>query len=251
MPDEWPEGYGRVVLAEVDSTLDEARRRYETLQEGPIWLLALNQTKARGRRGRPWAHPKGNFAATLILPFTERSETIALRSFVAALALHDAFVTLTGRTDPFALKWPNDVLLNGAKVAGILLEGLAPRGGVPGLAIGIGVNLAEAPSPEDVEARALRPVALAQETGALVRPEEFLNVLATHYALHERTMCSFGFAPIREAWLARASHLGQTITARVGTDTLTGTFETLDERGHLVLTSDGTRHAIPAADVFF
>ncbi|KAA2316162.1 biotin--[acetyl-CoA-carboxylase] ligase [Pseudooceanicola sediminis] len=251
MPDDWPDGYGRVVLAEVDSTLDEARRRYSTLQEGPIWLLALNQTKARGRRGRPWAHPRGNFAATLILPLAERADTIALRSFVTALAVHDAFVTLTGRTDPFSLKWPNDVLLNGSKVAGILLESLAPNAGMPGLAIGIGVNLAEAPAPQDVEPQALRPVALAQETGALVRPEEFLNVLAVHYATHEATMRSLGFGPIRDAWLARASHLGQTITARVGTETLTGVFETLDERGHLVLTCEGRRHAIPAADVFF
>jgi BirA family transcriptional regulator, biotin operon repressor / biotin---[acetyl-CoA-carboxylase] ligase len=251
MPDDWPAGYGRVVLAEVDSTLDEARRRYEALQEGPIWLLAVNQTKARGRRGRPWSHPKGNFAATLILPLAERPDTVALRSFVSALALHDTFVTLTGRTDPFSLKWPNDVLLNGAKVAGILLEGLPSKAGVPGLAIGIGVNLAEAPTPDEVEPTALRPVALAQETGSLVRPEEFLNVLAVHYASHEATMRTMGFGPIRQAWLARASHLGQTITARVGTDTLTGTFETLDDRGHLVLSSEGTRHAIPAADVFF
>ncbi len=114
-----------------------------------------------------------------------------------------------------------------------------------------GVNLAEAPGADEVEPGALRPVSLAQETGALVRPEEFLDTLASHYAAHEVTFRTFGFEPIRKAWLSRAAHLGSEITARFGDQSLTGTFETVNEAGHLVLKVDGVRHTIAAAEVFF
>lgn len=249
IPEDWPGGYDRVVLDSVGSTLDEAAQRFETLRR-PLWLMAREQTKARGRRGRPWVAPKGNFAATLVLPLVEPPEKTALRSFVAALALHEAVTSLTGRAEGLTLKWPNDVLLNGGKLAGILLEGMN-RKGQTGLSIGIGVNLLEAPVPEEVEARALHPVSLLAETGAKVSQEEMLNALAVAYAAHEVTFRTFGFGPIRQAWLQRASHVGQQITARFGNTELTGIFETVDEKGHLVLATGATRHRIAAADVFF
>ncbi|MEL6417973.1 MAG: biotin--[acetyl-CoA-carboxylase] ligase, partial [Pseudomonadota bacterium] len=133
----WPAGYGQRVLASVDSTLDEAARIAPTLS-GPQWILALHQTAARGRRGRAWAMSAGNFAATLVLPITEAPAQAALRSFVAALALREALLAVTGRDDAFALKWPNDVLLRGGKVAGILLESVGSGKSVSHLAIGIG-----------------------------------------------------------------------------------------------------------------
>ena len=246
----WPEGYGRRVLAEVDSTMAEAARLAPGLA-GPEWICARRQTGARGRRGRVWHMPEGNFAATLVLRPTEAPGVVALRSFVAALALFDAVVAVTGRAQGLALKWPNDVLLNGGKLAGILLESLGSRGGALHLAIGIGVNLAEAPGADEVEPGAVRPVALAMETGALVTPEEFLGVLAGAYARHEAQFVTYGFAPIREAWLARAARLGEVITARTGREAITGTFETVDAEGHLVLSTAKGRVAIPAADVFF
>ena len=107
---EWPLGYGRRVLARVDSTLDEARRMTPGLT-GPEWILAHEQTAARGRRGRAWKMPVGNFAATLILRPTEPVAQAALRSFVAALALHDALASAVGESAGLALKWPNDCLL--------------------------------------------------------------------------------------------------------------------------------------------
>ncbi|MEM8581197.1 MAG: biotin--[acetyl-CoA-carboxylase] ligase, partial [Pseudomonadota bacterium] len=113
----WPAGVEKRVLAEVDSTNAEAARIAPTLA-GPTWILGLHQTAARGRRGRAWVNPRGNFAATLVMRPSEPPERVALRSFVAALALRDALVRATGQADAFALKWPNDVLLNGGKVAG-------------------------------------------------------------------------------------------------------------------------------------
>ena len=177
----WPDGYDRIVLDQTDSTNAEAARRARTLL-GPTWILALTQTAARGRRGRAWSMQPGNFAATLALRPAETAETVALRSFVAALSLYDAFVAVTGRTDSFSLKWPNDVLLNGGKVAGILLESIGRGAHLDHLAIGIGVNLAASPTQSDVEDRALRPVSIKEETGVVVSPEEFLTHLAQSYA---------------------------------------------------------------------
>ena len=246
----WPEGYGRRVLDEVDSTLDEAARVAPGLG-GPEWILARRQTAGRGRRGRGWADPKGNFAATLVLCPVGDPATIALRSFVASLALLDACVGLTGRAEGFALKWPNDVLLNGGKLAGILLESAGQGGTVTRLSIGIGVNLVEAPPVESVEDGALRPVSLLSETGIQVQPEEFLTHLAAAYARYEEQFAMLGFGPIRTAWLDRAAKLGQVITARTGNSETTGTFETVDGGGNLVLLTPKGRVSIPAADVYF
>lgn len=246
----WPAGYVRRVLAEIDSTNAEGLRIGAGLA-GPEWVLARRQSAGRGRRGRAWADTPGNFAATLVLPDPGTPDRAALRSFIAALALHDAFVAATGRAQGLALKWPNDVLLNGGKVAGILLESAGAAGRPAPLAIGFGVNLVAAPAPEAVEAGALRPVSLMSETGVAVAPEEFLALLAPAFARLEAQFAAYGFAPIREAWLGRAARLGETVTARTGHDEVTGVFETVDAAGNLVLRTSRARRAIAAAEVFF
>ncbi|MGR3660114.1 MAG: biotin--[acetyl-CoA-carboxylase] ligase [Paracoccaceae bacterium] len=235
-----------MVLSETDSTNAEATRIAPSLS-GPTWILAIKQTAGRGRRGRAWVDPIGNFAATLVMRPTETPDKIALRSFTASLALYDTFVALTGRPAGFALKWPNDVLLNGGKIAGILLENLASSH----LAIGIGVNLKQAPSPAEIDAKAVAPVSLLSETGADISPEDFLDTLAPKYAHWEHQLITYGFAPIREAWLSRAARLGQPITARTTKTEITGTFETIDATGQLVLSTAKGRQTIPAADIFF
>ena len=224
---------------------EAARRAPSTSQ--PTWIFAHSQTAAKGRRGRAWVQPAGNFSATLLLPPGPPPAEQALRSFVAALALDAALVELTGRPDLFALKWPNDVLLAGGKLAGILLEGY----GSGHLAVGIGVNLAAAPDKSHVEDSAVAPVALAEVTGVSIAAEEFLAPLAAHFARFEAQLSTYGFAPIRTAWLARAARLGQVVTARTLRDETTGTFETVDESGQLVLSTAKGRVTIPAADVYF
>jgi BirA family biotin operon repressor/biotin-[acetyl-CoA-carboxylase] ligase len=244
----WPDGYARRVLEVIDSTNAEAARIAPDLA-GPEWILGLEQTAARGRRGRAWVNPKGNFAATLVMRPTEAPELVALRSFVAALALFDAFEAVSGTSAGLSLKWPNDVLMNGGKVAGILLESLGGPGGH--LAIGIGINLIAAPRPDQVEAGAVPPVCLLNETGKRVTPEQMLEALAQSYAAREAAFVTYGFAPIRSAWLERAARLGEVITARTGREEVTGTFETVDAQGNLVLKTHKDRRAIAAADVFF
>jgi len=241
----WPDGYGRHVFDVLDSTLSEAARMASTLS-GPSWILALEQTNARGRRGRAWSTPRGNFAGTLIMRRREEPGVAALRSFVTSLALYRAFVAVTGQAEAFALKWPNDVLLKGGKVAGILLESIGDH-----LVIGIGVNLAHAPGADEVEARALTPMSLAETLDIDVAPEVFLDVLAVEYAALEAQFTAHGFAPIRRAWLSHAAKLGEVITARTMRDETVGTFEDVDEAGNLILQTANGRAAITAADVYF
>lgn len=218
---------------------------------GPAWIQAGQQTEGRGRRNRPWSSPPGNFYATLVMRPTETGETVALRSFTAALALRDAFVALTGLPDAFTLKWPNDVLLNGGKVAGILLESTSQGQGISTLCIGIGVNLIAAPDPSQVEPGATRPVSLLAETGLRVTPESFLDHLAPAFARWEAIFTTEGFAPVRVAWLGHAARLGERILARTGSSTREGVFQTIDAGGNLVLQTAQGPVAIPAAEVFF
>lgn len=242
---DWPQGYTRHVFDTLDSTLSEAARMAPTLA-GPAWILAVEQTAARGRRGRAWSTPRGNFAGTLIMTRTGSPADAALRSFVTSLALRDAFVAVTGRPDAFALKWPNDVLLNGGKVAGILLETLGDH-----LVIGIGVNLVHAPRSDQVEAGAVLPVSLRVETGMDVAPTNFLDALAAAYARWETQYTTYGFAPVRTAWLAHAARIGEVVTARTMRDETVGVFEDVDEQGNLILNTSKGRVAITAADVYF
>lgn len=247
LSDNWPTGVGRIVLPEIDSTNSEAGRVAPSLN-GPTWILALRQTQGKGRRGRAWHDPEGNFAASYVTRPGGPPDLVAQRSFVAALALHEALVTVTGRPEAFALKWPNDVLLNGGKLAGILLESIGQGAQVGHLIIGIGVNLRHAPAGE---AGAVAPVSLMGETGTHVTPQEFLDLLAPAFVRWEDQLVTYGFAPIRRAWLDRAARLGQVITARMVTESVTGTFEGIDATGALQLREAHGLRTIPAADVYF
>lgn len=240
----------RHICDSLDSTNAHALR-LAPVTPGPAWVLAYEQTAGKGRRARPWVSPRGNFHATLLLHPKEPAAQVALRSFAAALALRDALVALTDLPKAFTLKWPNDVLLNGGKLAGILLESASSGAGVSHLAIGTGVNLIAAPDASLVEQGALKPVSLLSETGLRVDPETFLTHLASAYANWEHTFTTQGFAPLRAAWLAQAARLGENIRARTGTTTHHGTFETIDDTGALILRTDHGPIAIPAAEVFF
>jgi BirA family biotin operon repressor/biotin-[acetyl-CoA-carboxylase] ligase len=242
----WPEGYDRLILDQTDSTMAEAARRASEISR-PTWILAHSQTQAKGRQGRAWANPEGNFAATLLMRPEGAVAEAALRSFVAANALLETLALHVAR-DQLAQKWPNDVLLSGGKVAGILLESAGTAKGVDWLAIGIGVNLNAAPV--GLEDANFAPVSLSDH-GASVAPEEFLSQLAVHFAKEEARFTQDGFEPIRADWLAHAARIGDQITARTSREEITGIFETIDTAGNLVLRRNGTTQVISAADVYF
>ena len=229
-------------LGEIDSTSAEAARRAHGGDFGPVWLQADRQTAARGRNGRDWAAPEGNLYATLLVPCDLPPGQAALTSFVACLAVADLLDTLSGSPARTTLKWPNDPLFDGRKIAGVLLES-----GQGWLTVGIGVNLAHYPDGARWPA-----TSVAEGTGRPApTPLAALDVLSTAYAHREATFREEGFGPIRRAWLSRAAHLGEPIEVRMPKETLTGTFEGIAEDGTLMLeTPDGPRR-IAAADVHF
>ncbi|NBB17132.1 biotin--[acetyl-CoA-carboxylase] ligase [Caulobacter sp. SLTY] len=237
-----------IAFDELDSTNAEARRRAEAGETGPVWLTAGRQTAGRGRRGRNWETGQGrNLAATLLLTTQRPPAEAAQISFVAALAvadLADAFVPPSIVT----LKWPNDPLISGTKASGVLIEsGPAPGGGL-WLAIGIGVNLAEAPlNPE-------RPATTfaAHMTAPPPAPLDALNILAASFARWLDLWDRLGFPAVAEAWTRRAHGLGEPCVARLGTETLHGVAEGLDPDGAFRLRlPDGMLRRITAGDVFF
>ncbi|PYE84156.1 biotin--[acetyl-CoA-carboxylase] ligase [Pseudoroseicyclus aestuarii] len=242
----WPEGFGLVQLDEAVSTMDEARRLLPDL-ERPTWVMAHRQSGGRGRRGRSWQMPEGNLAATLIYRPEATPHEAAKRSFLAGLALFEALAIHVDRTR-LSLKWPNDVLLDDRKVAGILLESAGAGAYVDWLSIGIGVNVAGVP--EGLEAEAFPPISLA-EAGAEVTAEEVLTLIAEMFATEEGKLGAFGFPYLREEWLRHAARIGEVITARLPDEEVTGRFDTVDMDGNLMLeTAEGPR-LIAAADVFW
>ena len=243
----WPENTDRIILDEVDSTMAEAARRAPDLMR-PTWIMAHRQTAARGRRGRAWGGHDGNFAATYVMRPGGNPASAALRSFMAANALFEALALHIDRT-ALSLKWPNDVLLNDGKVAGILLESAGRAGQDDWLSIGLGVNLRGVP--KGLMRSDFPPVSLEGEGGEAVDTHTLLSELASNIATEERVFAEFGFGPIREDWLEKAARLGEVITARTARDEIIGRFETVDEAGQLVLTTPKGRVTIPAADVYF
>ena len=240
----WPQGYGRIRHQELDSTNSEARRLAEAGEPGPVWISAARQSAGRGRRGRAWDSGEGNLAATLLLrPRSQLSVTGQL-SFVAALAtaeMADHFAPSAAIT----VKWPNDVLAEGKKLAGILLEGGGASEG-NWLAIGIGVNLANFPEGTEFPATSLAQLGVATPSS-----EDALSVLAARFAGWYDAWMEDGFEIVRGAWLARASGLGAAIRARLPNETRCGVFEGIDDRGALLLNEQGRVRAIAAGEVFF
>lgn len=235
------------MLDSVDSTMSEAVRRLEKIQR-PTWVMAHSQTKARGRRGRAWVTPPGNLNATLIFRPEATPAEAAKRSFLAANALYAA-LSIYVPVEKLSLKWPNDVLLSGGKVAGILLESSGQGRFIDWLAIGIGVNLADVP--EGVTDAHFPPASLSTAVGRKIPAQEFLTVLADAYATQEEKLAHFGFKRIRDDWLRHAARLGEEITARTGNREITGIFDTVDNDGNLILITGTGPQAIAAADVYF
>lgn len=231
----------------LDSTNAEARRRAEAGEPGPVWITAAVQTAGRGRRGRAWVSPKGNLAATLLTVTDLPPAEAAQYSFVAALAASDLADTCLG-AGIARLKWPNDVLIHGRKAVGILVESGARPDGRLWLAVGIGVNLANAPTDVD------RPAAAFAEhmNGPPPSPADALEILASAFERWRKAWTTRGFAAIAEGWTARAMGLGEPCEARLPNRTLSGVAEGLDLDGALRLRlPDGGLERITAGDVFF
>jgi len=228
------------------STNAEALARGRAGERGPLWITAARQTTGRGRRGNAWVSEPGNLYASLLLSDVAPAAHLPELCFVVALALRDAVMDVApSSASQLQLKWPNDLLLDGAKLAGILIEAESV-GPVTAIAAGIGVNCAHHP-----DALAYPATSLAA-CGAAVMPGELLHALSgTMVARLAQWHRGAGFAAIRGEWLSHAAGIGGDIQVRLTDRELTGTFETLDPAGRLLLRlPGGALKAITVGEVF-
>ncbi|MEO0499924.1 MAG: biotin--[acetyl-CoA-carboxylase] ligase [Pseudomonadota bacterium] len=233
-----------VHLDTVGSTNDWIAAAAARAEPDGTWVRADRQTEGRGRRGRAWTSEPGNlFASTLVRPQMGEAAPHQL-SFIAALALFDMAERYVAR-ERLSLKWPNDLLLDGIKCAGILVEGRGARD-QPITIVGIGVNLSH--HPDDTE----RPATSFPAQGiAAPDPAEAAERLAASFAVRRADWRDSGFATIRSAWLARTAHkVGDPLEARLANRTVSGAFAGLGPDGALQLDRDGDITRIDAADVF-
>ncbi|HTZ37379.1 MAG TPA: biotin--[acetyl-CoA-carboxylase] ligase [Stellaceae bacterium] len=234
-----------VAYETVGSTNDEAKRLARDGAAEGLVVWAREQQAGRGRRGHVWASPPGNLYLSLLLRPNCRAAAAAQLGFVTALALAEALGEFAGTAIDLRFKWPNDVMGNGRKLAGILLETEMLAGDVPAfVVIGIGVNLAS--SPREVA----YPATSLIEEGVTLSPETLIPPLAERMAAWLETWRTSGFAAVREAWLGRAIGLGGPIRVRLEHATLDGAFLDLDEDGALLLGLPEGRRRIAAGEIF-
>lgn len=237
-------------LPSVDSTNAEAMRRALAGERGPLWILADTQTAGRGRSGRSWTSDAGNLQASLLLASRAAPAKAYQLALVAGLAVFETLAALLPRDGvDLHLKWPNDILMSGAKAGGILIESSTlpgTSGKNPGLivVIGIGLNIVSKPDLPD------RPTACLAEHGATPDPWTLLDLLAA-------TMDSWlalwadgdGFATVREAWLDRAHPIGERMAIHTGAERVSGAFAGLDPEGALLLDTEGGVRRFTFGDV--
>jgi BirA family biotin operon repressor/biotin-[acetyl-CoA-carboxylase] ligase len=228
------------------STNDEAKTLARAGAPAGTIVWADEQSAGRGRRGRVWLSPPGNLYLSLVLRPDGGPARAAQLGFVAALGLGDALAALAGPALQLRNKWPNDLLANGKKLAGILLESeTSAADRVDFVIVGIGVNIAAAPAEVEYPA-----TSLATEGVAGVTPAVLLAGFARHFEIWERRWGAAGFAAVRAAWLPRASGLGEPIRVRLERSTLLGRFLDLDADGALVLEEAQGSRRIAAGEVF-
>ena len=240
------EAIRRIAFETLGSTNAEALAHARAGERGPLWVTAGRQTAGRGRRGNVWTSESGNLYASLLLTDPAPPAHLPELCFVVALGVRDATTAAAPRlAGVLKLKWPNDVLLDGAKLAGILIEAES-QGGSTAVAAGIGVNCAHHPS------GLAYPVTSLAAHGAAVTPDDLFQALSR--AMIQRLAQwnrGSGFAGIRAEWLKHAAGIGGDIVVRLPDRELSGRFETLDRMGRLMLRLPaGKLEAITVGEVF-
>ena len=225
--------------ASLPSTQDYVKELVEEgLPEG-IVVQCLEQKKGRGRHGREWVSPIGNLYMSVLLRPDCPVAQVGQLSFVAAVALSAAMDTVLEPGHSKTLKWPNDILIDGKKVSGILIEKEGE-----GYALGMGVNILSAPD----DAICLKDVAGDNRLAIHPFRDTVLEKLGHYYDLWQEQ----GFSPIRGEWLKQAHGLNDPLKARIGDDEKEGIFRDIDEEGHLVIEdADGKLFDINSGEVYF
>jgi BirA family transcriptional regulator, biotin operon repressor / biotin---[acetyl-CoA-carboxylase] ligase len=238
-----PHGYRLRHLAEIDSTNAEAMRLSAGGERGPLWIWSDRQLQGRGRQGRSWVSEAGNLYATLLLTLEMPAAAAGSLSVAVSLAVLGALRRFIGSRAKLELKWPNDVLIDGRKAAGILVESTI-RGEGMVFAIGCGLNLRSAPSGTRYGAAALAG------HGVQVEPREALEALSEEVdRLLRRWNAGAGFRELRTEWLQSARGLGGVVNVAVGGRTVEGYFEGLSDKGGLLLRNQSGLQELHAGEV--
>ncbi len=244
-----PAVYNLIAFETVESTMAEARALAEQGEEAApdgtlIW--AREQTKGRGRRGNTWDSPRGNFYSSLIVRPDVPASRAAELSFVTGCAIFDTVGEVCEPGFECRLKWPNDILINDAKIGGLLLETKAEAGQpVDYVIIGFGMNLKSHPKDTPF------PATDFVDQGQAIPDTVFLEAYARHFMEWAARWVEDGFEPIRKQWKWRASGIGKKIVVRLSDEDLEGIFEDIAEDGSLLLNQDGKIRKIAAGDVYF
>ena len=243
-----PDGFVLHAHQRLGSTNDEARRLAEAGAPAGSVVLAAEQSRGRGRHGRSWASPPGNLYASVLLRPDCAMAVATQLSLVAGLALAEALAALGPPGADLQLKWPNDVLIDGAKTAGVLLEGASDLDGRAAWVVaGTGVNLVSCPDGLGYPVTCLAREGFGTLTPAAVL-EAYLHQLA-HWLGRWREQ---GFGVVRGAWLARGFGLGAEIRLRLDRGELRGRWLDLTDTGSLLVEqADGGRREIATGDVFY
>lgn len=238
-----PPGYRLTAFETIGSTNDEAKRlAADGAPDGAV-VWARAQDHGRGRQDRSWVSPSGNLYCSILLRPGVKAPGLATLGFVAALAAAEAIEDVAPSVVA-TLKWPNDVLIQGRKVAGILLE--AGGNGV-WVVVGCGINLTHFPDETPFPATSILAASSIE-----VDAKQALEAFCARFDVWYRRWRAEGFEPVRHGWLKRGHPKGTILSVRLPTATLTGAFRDLDGDGTLLLEADDAAlHRVAAGDVYF
>jgi BirA family biotin operon repressor/biotin-[acetyl-CoA-carboxylase] ligase len=239
--------YELVVRETVDSTAEEAVRLAKAGAEEGTLVWARNQTAGRGRFGRPWESAPGNLYFSLILRPEESTTTAAQLSYVGAVSLGAAMAGLMSPLVELHYRWPNDILLYDAKVAGILLEPCPAKADVlDWLVLSLSVNVKSYPQEVDFIATSMHA-----EAGSEATEVDLLEAFSRSFLSWVNRWADEGLGPVRKMWAQRADKVGQPLEVELATGTVKGTFVELDADGALVMElPEGGQRKITVAEFF-
>lgn len=235
----------------IDSTNEEAKRLAEGGGSHGAVIWARRQTAGRGRMGREWVSPEGNLFVSILLQPDMELEQCSQLSFVAAVSVAETLEAMVSEPKDIRCKWPNDILLHGKKLGGILLESFV----VPNelgiekrwITVGVGINIDSYPEHVMYPATCMREAGVELVSAKIVLSRFVYNFLHRYDEWHEK-----GFGPVQKAWLKRAYHIGKPIEVMLGDEAVGGTFDTINEAGCLVVKlANGKHREVHAGDVFF
>ena len=241
------DAFRHLALGDTVSTNTECLARARAGDEGNLWITAVRQTGGRGRRGRTWVSDPGNLYASLLLINASPISEISSLPLAVSLAVHSAIRSVLPNPETVKVKWPNDVLINGKKTSGILLEAETLPEGRHALVIGCGINIQSRPD------NPLYPSTCLAVEGASVSSEELFarlySAMADILAIWDRGR---GIGEITSMWRNVAIGIGEKVTVNFADHSISGIFSGIDDKGYLLLdTGNGPAQAVAAGDVFF